>query len=41
MSKGYAEFDDSALMKSFGQKSAGVFIAPAVLRKKVEDQYKA
>ncbi|OUR83025.1 LysR family transcriptional regulator [Cycloclasticus sp. 46_120_T64] len=34
-----AEFDDSALMKSFGQKAAGVFIAPTVLRKEVEDQY--
>jgi len=35
-----AEFDDSALMKSFGQKGAGVFIAPTVLRKEVEEQYK-
>lgn len=35
-----AEFDDSALMKSFGQKGAGVFLAPTVLRKEVEDQYK-
>jgi len=34
-----AEFDDSALMKSFGQKGAGVFLAPTVLRKEVEDQY--
>jgi len=35
-----AEFDDSALMKSFGQKGAGVFIAPTVLCKEVEEQYK-
>ena len=34
-----AEFDDSALMKSFGQESAGVFIAPAVIQTKVERQY--
>jgi len=34
-----AEFDDSALMKAFGQESAGVFIAPAVIQTKVERQY--
>ena len=38
-SKIVAEFDDRALMKFFGQKAAGVFIAPTVLRKEVEDQY--
>lgn len=35
-----AEFDDSALMKSFGQKGVGMFIAPTVLRNEVEEQYK-
>ena len=34
-----AEFDDSALMKAFGQESAGIFIAPAVIQTKVERQY--
>ena len=34
-----AEFDDSALMKAFGQEGAGIFIAPAVIRKEVERQY--
>jgi len=34
-----AEFDDSALMKAFGQKGAGVFIAPAAIRAEVERQY--
>ncbi|MEN8131843.1 MAG: transcriptional activator NhaR [Pseudomonadota bacterium] len=34
-----AEFDDSALMKAFGQKSAGIFIAPAVIEAEVEWQY--
>ena len=34
-----AEFDDSALMKAFGQEGAGVFIAPAVIEAEVEWQY--
>lgn len=35
-----AEFDDSALMKSFGREGAGVFMAPTVLKTEVEEQYK-
>ncbi len=34
-----AEFDDSALMKAFGQKGAGVFVAPAAIAVEVERQY--
>ena len=34
-----AEFDDSALMKVFGQDGAGVFIAPAAIEAEVEWQY--
>jgi len=34
-----AEFDDSALMKSFGQEGAGIFVAPAVIETEVEWQY--
>ncbi len=34
-----AEFDDSALMKAFGQEGAGIFIAPAVIKAEVEWQY--
>ncbi len=34
-----AEFDDSALMKAFGQESAGIFIAPAVIETEVAWQY--
>ncbi len=34
-----AEFDDSALMKAFGQEGSGVFIAPAVIDAEVERQY--
>ncbi|MEA3291777.1 MAG: transcriptional activator NhaR [Pseudomonadota bacterium] len=34
-----AEFDDSALMKAFGQGGAGVFIAPAAIEAEVEWQY--
>ena len=34
-----AEFDDSALMKVFGQEGAGIFIAPAVIAPEVERQY--
>ncbi|MCU7800371.1 MAG: transcriptional activator NhaR [gamma proteobacterium symbiont of Lucinoma myriamae] len=33
------EFDDSALMKAFGQESAGIFIAPAAIEVEVERQY--
>ena len=36
-----AEFDDSALMKAFGQEGAGIFIAPAAIETEVERQYKA
>ena len=35
-----AEFDDSALMKAFGQEGAGIFIAPAAISAEVERQYK-
>ena len=34
-----AEFDDSALMKVFGQEGVGVFIAPAAIEAEVEWQY--
>jgi len=34
-----AEFDDSALMKAFGQEGAGVFIAPAAIEAEVERQF--
>lgn len=34
-----AEFDDSALMKAFGQEGAGVFMAPAAIEAEVERQY--
>jgi len=33
------EFDDSALMKAFGQRGAGVFTAPTVLESEIETQY--
>jgi LysR family transcriptional activator of nhaA len=36
-----AEFDDSALMKVFGQEGAGIFIAPAVIESEVASQYGA
>lgn len=35
------EFDDSALMKVFGQEGAGIFIAPSVIESEVESQYGA
>lgn len=35
-----AEFDDSALMKAFGQEGAGIFIAPAVIKAEVERQFR-
>jgi LysR family transcriptional activator of nhaA len=34
------EFDDSALMKAFGQRGAGVFIGPTVLESEIEMQYR-
>jgi len=34
-----AEFDDSALMKAFGQEGAGVFIAPSAIEAEVEWQH--
>ncbi|MEH6473345.1 MAG: transcriptional activator NhaR [Halopseudomonas sp.] len=33
------EFDDSALMKAFGQAGTGVFIAPTPIEKEVQSQY--
>lgn len=33
------EFDDSALMKAFGQAGAGVFVAPRVIEREVMRQY--
>ena len=33
------EFDDSALMKAFGQSGIGVFIAPSVIADEVRHQY--
>lgn len=35
-----AEFDDSALMKTFGQEDAGIFVAPEAIGAEVERQYK-
>ena len=34
-----AEFDDSALMKAFGQEAAGIFVAPSAIKAEVEQQY--
>ena len=36
-----AEFDDSALMKVFGQEDAGIFIAPSAIEAEVASQYGA
>lgn len=33
------EFDDSSLMKTFGQRGAGIFIGPTVLASEIEKQY--
>lgn len=33
------EFDDSALMKSFGQQGAGVFVGPSILEAEIKTQY--
>ena len=35
-----AEFDDSALMKAFGQAGAGFFVAPTAINDQVCEQYK-
>lgn len=34
-----AEFDDSGLMKSFGQEGEGIFAAPSVVENEVKSQY--
>lgn len=34
-----AEFDDSALMKAFGQSGAGIFPAPAAMAREIESHY--
>lgn len=34
-----AEFDDSALMKSFGQSGYGVFTGPSIIEKQICEQY--
>ncbi len=34
-----AEFDDGSLMKAFGQKSAGIFVAPSVTASEVKTSY--
>ena len=34
-----SEFEDSALLKVFGQAGAGLFIAPAVIEAEVQKQY--
>jgi LysR family transcriptional activator of nhaA len=33
------EFDDSALLKVFGQTGAGLFVAPSVIEKEVRQHY--
>ena len=33
------EFDDSALMKTFGQSGTGIFVAPSVIESEIEKQY--
>jgi LysR family transcriptional activator of nhaA len=33
------EFDDSALMKAFGQEGVGIFTAPSAIAAEVEKQY--
>ena len=35
-----AEFDDSALMKAFGQSGTGAFVAPSTIADYVCDQYR-
>jgi len=34
-----AEFDDSALMKAFGQEGVGIFVAPSVIEQEVEQKH--
>ncbi|MBW2602152.1 MAG: hypothetical protein JRD47_09570 [Deltaproteobacteria bacterium] len=34
-----AEFEDSALMKEFGQNGHGIFAVPSVIEKEVQRQY--
>ncbi len=34
-----AEFDDSGLLKSFGQEGEGIFIAPSVVEDEIREQY--
>ena len=34
-----AEFEDSALLKVFGQRGLGLFVAPAVISSEVQRQY--
>jgi LysR family transcriptional activator of nhaA len=34
------EFDDSAMIKAFGQSGAGVFFAPTVIATQISDQYR-
>lgn len=34
-----AEFDDSSLLKSFGQAGFGIFCAPSIIEKEVQKQY--
>jgi len=34
-----AEFDDTALLKAFGQEGAGFFVAPAVVAAQIEQQF--
>ncbi len=36
-----AEFEDSALMKAFGQSGAGIFIAPSAIENEMQQQYNA
>ena len=36
----FGEFGDSALMKAFGRRGAGVFIAPTLLESEIETQYR-
>lgn len=33
------EFEDSALMKTFGQRGVGLFPGPALIKQEIEDQY--
>lgn len=35
-----AEFDDGALLKAFGQRGIGIFIAPTIMAKEVEESFR-